>query len=190
MPVLASAPLVVREALIFPYLAGAEFMHWWESSPFRDSVPYGPRMPVSTEQILFPQRYANRDVPVSLGFPADSGVLYQDVLGEGEIHILTARLRGASAITKERPLGWGGDRYLVYQTAEGPALVWYVVWDDPQSSDRFAQRYGPMLRRTDRKGYRAAFETVELDGKPATRYLLAPAGWNRWSAAPRPSVLK
>jgi hypothetical protein len=48
MPVFAKAPLIVREALIFPYLAGAEFLHWWKSSPLRDTVPYGPRMPVST----------------------------------------------------------------------------------------------------------------------------------------------
>nr|MBA2459408.1 hypothetical protein [Gemmatimonadales bacterium] len=29
MPVFRRAPLVLREALIFPYLQGAEFMHWW-----------------------------------------------------------------------------------------------------------------------------------------------------------------
>ena len=64
MPVFAKAPLIVRESLIFPYLAGAEFMHWWKTSPLRDTVPYGPRMPVSTEQILFPDRYLRGDRPV------------------------------------------------------------------------------------------------------------------------------
>src|SRR5712691_1156005 len=32
MPIFAKAPLVVREALIFPYLDGAEFMHWWATT--------------------------------------------------------------------------------------------------------------------------------------------------------------
>ena len=96
MPVFAKAPLVVREALIFPYLAGAEFMHWWETSPFRDSVPYGPRMPVSTEQVLHPEHYARGDLPVSLSFPSAPDVLYEDVLGESEVRVLMAQLTGAN----------------------------------------------------------------------------------------------
>jgi AcrR family transcriptional regulator len=190
MPVLASAPLVVREALIFPYLAGAQFMHWWERSPFRDSLPYGPRMPVSTEQVLFPDRYARRDVPVSLQFPADTTVLYEDVLGESEVRILMARLGGSDKVTARGPVGWGGDRYRVHRTPGGPALVWWVVWDDRQSGERFVTDYGAKLRATERKGYRAAVESLEVDGSPAIRYVLAPAGWNGWSDLPHASVAR
>ena len=65
---------VLRESLIFPYLQGAEFMHWWDSRPGRDSLPYGPLMPVSTEQILHPERYARGDARSSSRFAPDSGV--------------------------------------------------------------------------------------------------------------------
>lgn len=188
MPVLARAPLVVREALVFPYLAGARFMHWWEGSSDRDSMPYGPRMPLSTEQILFPERYARRDLPLTLQFPPDASALYEDVLGESEIRVLIARLSGASQVRTERPLGWGGDRYRVYQTPAGPALVWYVVWDDPQSADRFTTGPAAKLRSTDRKGYRTRVESLQLDGKPATLYVLAPESWDRWEKVPRASV--
>jgi hypothetical protein len=188
MPVFARAPLVVREALIFPYLAGAEFMHWWESSPFRDSVPYGPRMPVSTEQVLHPERYANRDVPVSLEFPAGEGVLYEDVLGEGEIRVLMARLSGATEVRTKTPIGWGGDRYRVSKTQWGPALAWYAVWDDKKSAEAFVQRDGAKLRDTSRRGYRATLERVELDGRPGTRYVLAPEKWDGWDDVPKPTV--
>jgi hypothetical protein len=190
MPVFARAPLVVREALIFPYLAGAEFMHWWETSPFRDSVPYGPRMPVSTEQVLHPERYAKRDVPVSLTFSSAPDVLYEDVLGESEVRVLMARLTGGNEVRITTPVGWGGDRYRVYRSAAGPALVWYVVWDDQRSAEGFVQRYAEKLRGTTRKGYRAAVENVELDGRPATRYVLAPTDWNGWSSLPRPSITR
>jgi hypothetical protein len=190
MPVFARAPLVVREALIFPYLAGAEFMHWWESSPLRDSVPYGPRMPVSTEQILFPDRYARHDVPVVLAFPSDSGVLYEDVLGESEIRVLMARLAGASEIRAGTPIGWGGDRYRVYDTPAGPALVWYVVWDDKRSAERFLWGYGGKLRSTAHKGYRTVLENFELEGKPATMYVLAPEAWVGWGEVPKASIRK
>ena len=190
MPVFARAPLVVREALVFPYLAGAEFMHWWETSEFKDTMPYGPRMPASTEQVLFPDRYARRDGPISLEFPRDSAVLYEDVLGESEIGVLTAGISGATQVRKAAPRGWGGDRYRVYRTPAGPALVWCVVWDDARSAERFTMGFGAKLRQTGRKGYRAALETQEIDGRPATLYVLAPESWSGWSALPRPQVVR
>jgi hypothetical protein len=190
MPVLARAPLVVREALIFPYLAGAEFMHWWGRSPWQDSVPYGPRMPVSTEQILFPQRYARGDLPIALEFAADSAVLYEDVLGEAEIRILMARLAGQSQVRSAGPTGWGGDRYRVYSAPIGPALVWVVVWDDAAAAQRFESVYGPKLRTTSRPGYRASVEHLDLEGKPATRYVLAPDAWKGWNIVPQPTIIR
>ncbi|HYF39504.1 MAG TPA: hypothetical protein VD930_07460 [Gemmatimonadales bacterium] len=190
MPVFGRAPLVVREALIFPYLAGAEFMHWWETSPFRDSVPYGPRLPVSTEQVLHPERYAKRDVPVSLAFPSAPDVLYEDVLGESEIRVLMARLTGANEVRVRSPVGWGGDRYRVSRSAAGPALVWYVVWDEQRAADSFVHLYGEKLRTTTRKGYRSAVDNLEVDGRPATRYVLAPSDWSGWANLPRPSIGK
>ena len=187
MPVYAKAPLIVREALIFPYLAGAEFMHWWKESG-RDSFPYGPRMPVSTEQVLFPDRYARGDAPVTLVFPPDTGIVYEDVLGEGEIRVLMSQLAGSSEVRTRGPIGWGGDRYRVSATPAGPALVWYVVWDDPRSADRFLWGYGGKLRSTARKGYRTVLENLELEGKPATLYVLAPEGWSGWGQVPKAFV--
>jgi hypothetical protein len=184
MPVFARAPLVVREALIFPYLEGAEFMHWWASRGPRDTVPYGPRMPVSTEQILHPDRYARGDGPVTLAFAPDTGVLYEDVLGESEIRVLLAVLAGSDDVQTVVPIGWGGDRFRVYDTAGGPALVWYVAWDDQRSADRFLQSAGPGLRRTGRVGYRATLDALSINGRPATRYVLAPVAWARWSGVP------
>jgi hypothetical protein len=188
MPVFARAPLVVREALIFPYLAGAEFMHWWGSSPLKDTVPYGPRMPVSTEQILYPDRYLRGDTPIALAFPPDSAVLYEDVLGESEIRVLTARLRGAREVRSGGPIGWAGDRFRVYQSAVGPALVWYVVWDDTRSAERFTWGYGGKLRSTSRPGYRTLLESFDLEGKPATMYVLAPSAWVGWQEIPKVTV--
>jgi hypothetical protein len=184
MPVFAKAPLIVREALIFPYLAGAEFLHWWKSSPLRDTVPYGPRMPVSTEQILFPDRYLRGDMPLPLAFLTKSEVLYEDVLGENEIRILMAHLAGRQQPGASAPIGWGGDRYRVISTASGSALVWYLVWDDRRSADRFTWGYGGKLRSTTRAGYRTSLESVELEGRPALRYVLAPIAWDGWGQVP------
>jgi hypothetical protein len=186
MPVFRRAPLVLRETLIFPYLQGAEFMHWWDSEG-RDSMPYGPRMPVSTEQVLHPDRYARGDVPVPLRFPEESGVVHEDVLGESEIRVIVATLAGSDEVQTVLPIGWGGDRYRLYQPAEGPALVWYVVWDDTRSAERFL-RSAAGLRTTARPGYRAALDSLTLGGRPASRYVLAPSGWARWAQLPEVTV--
>jgi hypothetical protein len=183
MPVFAKAPLVVRESMIFPYLDGAEFMHWWASSPQADTLPYGPRMPVSTEQILHPERYEKRDLPVALAF-AEPGGVYEDVLGENEIRVLIAILAGSDEVQTVVPLGWGGDRYRVYDTPAGGALVWYVVWDDERSRERFLRGSGVALEHTARSGYRALLDSVTVDSHPAMRYVLAPASWERWESLP------
>ncbi len=47
MPVLGSAPAIVQEDLIFPYLAGADFVRWFERT-YQDTVPFGRRLPQST----------------------------------------------------------------------------------------------------------------------------------------------
>jgi hypothetical protein len=189
MPIFAKAPLVVREALIFPYLDGAEFMHWWATgSGHSDTLPYGPRMPVSTEQILHPERYARRDIPVPIAFAADSGSIYEDVLGEDEIRVLIAMLDGADEVQTVVPLGWGGDRYRVYDAPGGPALVWYAVWDDARSAGKFLGGSGPALRRTARPGYRVALDSLGAGGRPMTRYVLAPDRWARWDSLPEVAV--
>jgi hypothetical protein len=189
MPIFAKAPLVVREALIFPYLDGAEFMHWWATgSGHSDTLPYGPRMPVSTEQILHPERYARRDMPVPIAFTADSGSIYEDVLGEDEIRVLIAMLDGADEVQTVVPLGWGGDRYRVYDAPGGPALVWYAVWDDARSAGKFLSGSGPALRRTARPGYRSALDSLDAGGRPMTRYVLAPDRWARWDSLPEVAV--
>jgi hypothetical protein len=183
MPVFARAPLLIRQSLIFPYLDGAEFMHWWAASRHADTVPYGPRMPVSTEQILHPERYESGDVPLPLTF-AESGGIYEDALGENEIRVLIATLAGSDEVQTVVPIGWGGDRFRVYDTGGGPALIWYVVWDDARSRDRFIGGSGAALRRTARAGYKAVLDTLTVGARPATRYVLAPAAWEGWGRLP------
>jgi hypothetical protein len=140
-------------------------------------------MPVSTEQIMFPDRYLP-DQPLPLSFTTNTERIYEDVLGESEIHILMAHLMGRQELREIRPAGWGGDRYRVLATPSGPALVWYLAWDDKRSADRFTWGFGGKLRQTSREGYRTLLETFELDGKPVMRYVLAPVHWDGWGDVP------
>ena len=182
---LGDIPLIIRESLLFPYLDGARFMAWWSSGPLADTMPYGPRMPVSTEQVLFPTRYLTGETPVPMSF-ADSSdaVMYQDGLGEFEIRVLHAQLTGQTKAHTNSPIGWNGDRYRVYRSPEGPALVWYTAWDATRSADRFAGGTGAMLAGLLRAGSRGSVESTVVDGVPLVRVIIAPTDWPAWDSPP------
>lgn len=185
MPVFGQAPLVLREGLVFPYLAGAEFVRWWETSRGRP-LPGVAELPRSTEQILHPDRYDADDQPVSVAF-ADSSedLMYEDTLGELEVQILLAQLRGADQVGYDAAVGWGGDRYRVYRTADGPALIWYSVWDGDAQADRALNQLSGAGGRLAREGYRFSAEQVAIEGRPGVRLILAPPAWHGWAQAPR-----
>ena len=184
MPVFRKAPLILRESLIFPYLQGAEFMHWWMQSPRADTVPYGPLMPVSSEQILHPERYKRGDRPVELRIVPALPRTYEDVLGENEIRVILATLAGSDEVQTVVPIGWGGDRYRLTESADGPALVWFVLWDDARARDRFMRAAAAGLRRTPRAGYRTSLDEMTIDGSPGLRYVIAPEKWEGWGRLP------
>jgi len=71
MKVFGSAPLWLRESLIFPYLGGAEFVRWFDHE-YPGKQPYGVLMPISTEQILHPARYVAGDRPDALAFESST----------------------------------------------------------------------------------------------------------------------
>jgi hypothetical protein len=138
MAIFSQAPLWLRERLIFPYLAGAEFMrHFAQTHPGKQ--PFGPLMPTSTEQILHADRYEAGDRPDDLAFilPAADTVRYEDDLGEFETRLLLEQLLENEAQATHLSTGWDGDRYAVLGLA-ADALVWYTVWDDAAAADRFA----------------------------------------------------
>jgi hypothetical protein len=110
----------LRETLIFPYLAGADFIGWFvRTHPGRE--PYGAAMPLSTEQILHPDRYGAGDRPLELQFTGSGPdtVRFDDNLGEFEIGLLFTELMHDSSEARGPVYaeGWGGDRYRVYGNA-------------------------------------------------------------------------
>jgi hypothetical protein len=185
MAVFSRAPLVFREGMIFPYLSGAEFMRWWDSTHGEGRLPSVAELPRSSEQILHPDRYAQGDAPVPVRFGEDAEApLFEDTLGELEIQVLATVLRGGGEVLTGTPIGWGGDRFRVYRTAAGPALVWYTVWDDEASAARFMGGPGARLGERSRPGYRTAITRVTGASRPAVRTVIAPVGWARWGGIP------
>jgi hypothetical protein len=186
-PRFAAAPLVIREQLLFPYLEGADFMLWWEGSQFSDTLPYGPRMPQSSEQVLQPSHYTG-DPPRVVRFDSSDNALFENTMGDLGVRILAADLNGSNDIASALNIGWGGDRFRVYDVAPGGALVWYIVWDDEAAATRFQRTTGAALGARPMVNYRFDMVRVEVDGKPGTRIVIAPTAWEGWSSIPSASV--
>ncbi len=190
MPVFRTAPLIIREALIAPYLRGTTFLHWFRNQ-YPGEQPFGERMPRSTEQILHPQRYADGDEPVTLRFQrAEPGLLNEDTFGELEITVLRSVLVGIEEVPTEVAMGWGGDRYRVVRTPDGPALVWYTLWDTDGAAQRFRTQIAERLpEAVARPGYRVSVDSLMVGQHPGVRVVIAPTGWTGWQDLPQVAVV-
>lgn len=120
-------------------------------------------VPVSSEQILHPEKYwdpAKRDLPVKIanhevfeGHVARelaAQIVERDTLGE--IHVaLLARKPGkklnmglmtqARYWTNRAARGWGGDRVLLVKRAAARGIVWFTFWDTEKDAGEFELAY-------------------------------------------------
>lgn len=165
-PALASAPRVVQEALLFPYLEGASFMlASWRSGAARGAAFEG-SLPRSTEQVLEPEKAFGEvpDEPTTLGLRVHTGVvLYEDDLGRAEADVLLRELTGRESLSAS---GWDGDRFALVSVGDpaagATALVWGSVWDDEQARNRFIAALEPALSRLP---LTATLEAIDIDGR-------------------------
>jgi hypothetical protein len=191
MTIFAHAPMWLRESLIFPYLAGAEFVRWFART-HPGEEPFGALMPTSTTQILHPDRYLAGDRPTTLAFlaPAPDTVRYENDLGEFETRLLLQQYLDSEPESAALAAGWAGDRYQVLGGA-ADVLVWYSVWDNAAAADRFAgglkrawgkrRPGGPTVRRSD-------IVRLLVAGRAGVRLVDAPAGWVGWKQLPTVKV--
>jgi hypothetical protein len=148
------SPLILRESLIFPYHKGTVFvLHLTNHSKWElvDKAFRSP--PVSTEQILHPEKFYQRDKldePTAIELPdlaAAVGKSWKrvggNVLGEFQTAILLAD--GPDASTRQAQVaaaGWDGDRFAVLEN-EGKqlGLVWLTTWDSTKDAEEFAATF-------------------------------------------------
>ena len=164
-PIYDSAPAFLKEDFIFPYVYGQAFVEYLYNIGGLDAIDAAYLdLPVSTEQILHPERYPD-DRPVEIIKPdllsalgdrwreLDSGVM-----GEWYTYLIlahgresTARLDSIEAeIASE---GWGGDYYLIFynEQDDSAVLVMHTIWERENDANQFfdafrkhsTARFGP-----------------------------------------------
>ncbi len=160
-PELEAAPRVIRESILLPYLEGTGFVLdvWSEAG----RVDFNEILPVSTEQILFPERFLAEppDDPTELSVEVSgASARYEDGLGAAEVRILLEERAGEGAGAAVE--GWDGDRFVLLGERGEATLVWYSVWDDVAARDRFLAALRPGLPR-DRE---TEFRAIDIGGRP------------------------
>lgn len=179
------APRALRESLIFPYLQGSE----WATVVYRRAGFAGlsaafSKLPLSSEQILHPEKYLTYERPLKITLPDVSGLLNAneknptsgpptvgrplptagwhridaDVNGEWGYYLLLDQFLNAPAESRRAAAGWAGDRYHVYEGANpGQVMIAHVsAWDTEADAREFFDAY---VKRTQRRYPNANFLT-------------------------------
>ncbi len=150
-PVYDNAPPYIQKDLLFPYEMGYAFVEFLFNEGGFDAVDAAYNvLPVSTEQILHPERYP-WDQPRSVELPnfedmfAGDWVLFdQNVMGEWYTYLIlsqsyneTYRLPEEQA--KSAAAGWGGDAYAFYlkENTDEVIFILDMVWDTTEDAEAF-----------------------------------------------------
>lgn len=143
-------PPVLVNDLSFPYTAGVDFvLDLYRAGGFAAIDAAWANPPVSTEQIIHPDRYRDGDLPqlVTLAPLTDTlGVgweqLDEDILGEFYLRMYLDQQLPRATVNRVAT-GWGGDRYAIYWNAaeEGLVMALRLVWDTPEDALEFAEAY-------------------------------------------------
>lgn len=157
-PILNAAPPVLAIWLLFPYLGGQPFVEALRAEGGWDAVNAAyADLPTSSEQILHPEKYLDRDEPTPVVLPELAptlgdgwAVVDENVIGELQTAIMLANLSPGEGISMttggiELPeaaaaaaAGWDGDWYQLWGNADREVLAWRSVWDSDEEATAFA----------------------------------------------------
>lgn len=148
---LGKAPAIVKEPLLFAYVEGLAFVatikkrgNGWDAVDAAYRAP-----PLSTEQILHPDRYGpDGDWPTH--FPAGAGrwlrgydELQQDSFGELGVRLVVQQ-HVETVNAWEVADGWDGDRLWTLDDGARTVLVWRTTWDTESDATAFARAAGAL----------------------------------------------
>ena len=148
LAVLARTPAILLETSFFPYQAGAAFVSGILAGGGYDAVNAAyERLPESTEQVLHPEKYVAREVPVDVRIPDDLASRFgagwtldaQDTLGELQLRIWLREGGLLGDVAREASEGWGGDRIALLGAPDsgGDVIVISTAWDTAADATRF-----------------------------------------------------
>jgi hypothetical protein len=165
-PVLARAPLLLSESLMFPYREGLSFEQdvWMDQGQAAAFTGALDRPPTSSWEIINPRDYEKGHLPAVPLLPdihplVDKLYRPYDIgqVGQLDLHILAGIFGGDGAARDLTPawdggLYWAGQRRSATTPAEQAstasiALLYLSVWKNPASAHNFVRLYAEELGR-------------------------------------------
>ncbi len=165
-PVMARAPLLLSESLLFPYREGLSFEQdvWMDKGRNAAFAGTLDRPPSSSWEIINSRQYeVGHHAPIPL-LPnihplVDANYTPYDIgqIGELDVHIL-AQIYGGEDAARDLAPAWDGGLYWAGQlrsatgeekaTTKSIALLYLSIWKSPASAHAFARLYASSLGRT------------------------------------------
>ncbi|HEX7177562.1 MAG TPA: hypothetical protein VF240_20050 [Pyrinomonadaceae bacterium] len=147
-------PALLTETFVFRYRDGARFVETLRRGrPAMGADELFRRPPVSTEQVLHPEKYlageAPREVSLNVEGLTNDGWRASGSTPLGEIGVRGLLLgRVAAARATRAAAGWGGDLAGLFEReGHAPLFVWKSVWDTAADAREFFAAYGAPHRR-------------------------------------------
>jgi hypothetical protein len=145
------APRALRESLIFPYSQGWEWAtQLYKRGGWTTISKAFTQLPLSTEQILHPEKYFTYERPVKIVLPDLRNLLGSgwkeidsDTNGEWSYYLILDQFLNSPAESRRAAAGWAGDRYEIYEDAkQGQVLLAHVsAWDTENDAREFFDAY-------------------------------------------------
>ncbi len=153
-----SAPAIISQTLILPYVQGEEFVQaLYDKGGWAAVNDAYANPPTTTEQILHPEKYfaGEQAIPVSLsdlaqGLGAGWTTIDTDTMGEYQMSILLGGGPLKQSQVTQASEGWGGDAYTVCTSGNKTVVAWASAWDTEKDAQQFARALG--VREGDRLG--------------------------------------
>jgi hypothetical protein len=147
-PELSTAPLYIRESLLFPYARGIVFqqavVEKLGEAGFAEVFRHPPQ---STREIIHPELYFNKQKPVKLKTPKiPSARQYKDAvdgeLGEFDIYILLKQFTNEETADRLAPLWRGGQNQIVEnKKTQHPVLAFSLEFATKEAAEEFLKIY-------------------------------------------------
>lgn len=182
-PKLKTAPLYIRDDLLFPYLAGLGFSQQFlkAHSGWNDFKFVFQNPPVSTQQILHPALYLAEKKPEEVVLPDVKKIvpdgwreLDENVMGEFGLEEILKQQAGQDQAERISP-AWMGDRYAIFENekTKQTLLILLLALDSGEHAANFLNAYaevlqkqfpshGPLFRRANYVQFRADQAAVFL----------------------------
>ena len=153
-PVFDKSPLYLRQTLVFPYTKGMLFQHAaFDRDGQRGFAEVFLNPPVSTQQILHPEKYFAAVKPTEPVLPdAHLPKGYKNLVGGtlGELeHAILLEQYGSKARAAEIAPHWRGSTFALMESkkANRVVLLYASEWDNEESARQYFDAYREMLAK-------------------------------------------